>query len=82
MELWTTNLLRILVEHTVAKWAAKWAKDSGLQASSTADLEAPNIADMVLSLWMHNVRKVQHQADAMKAGRTQENVGMWLDSVE
>ena len=47
-----------------AKRAAKRAKDSGPQASSTADSEAPDIADMVLSLWMHNARKVRRQADA------------------
>jgi len=57
-------------------------KDSGQQASSTADSEAPNIADMVLGLWMHNARKVQHQAHAMKADRTREKVGKWLASAE
>ena len=62
--------------------AAKQAKDSGPQASSTADSGAPDIADMVLSLWMHNARKVRRQADEMKAGRTREKVGTWLDSVE
>ena len=65
-----------------ARRAAKQAKDSGPQASSTADSGGPDIADIVLSLWMHNARKVRRQADAMKAGMTREKVGMWLDSVE
>ena len=62
--------------------AARRAKNSGQQANSTADSEAPDIADMVLSLWMHNARKVQPQVDAMKARRAQEKVEMWLDSAE
>jgi hypothetical protein len=62
--------------------AAKRAKVSGQQASSTADSEAPDIADMVLSLWMHNASKVQRQVHAMKAGRTREKVGKWLASAE
>ena len=62
--------------------AAKRAKVSSQQASSTADSEAPDIADMVLSLWMHNARKVQRKVDATKAGRTREKVETWLDSAE
>ena len=65
-----------------ARRAAERAKDSGHQAGSTADSEAPDIADIVLSFWMHNAGKVQHQVRAMKADRTQEKVGKWLNSVE
>ena len=64
-----------------ARRAAKWAKDSGQQAGSTADSEAPDIADIVLSLWMHNARKVQRQVQTMKADKTREKVGKWLNSV-
>lgn len=69
-----------IIDHNTR--AAKRAKYSGQQASSTADSEAPDIADMVLSLWMHNARKVQPQVHAMKAARTREKVGTWLDSAE
>jgi hypothetical protein len=59
--------------------APKRAKYRGQQA---AESEAPDIADMVMSLWMHNARKVQRQVHAMKAHRAQEKVGMWLASAE
>jgi hypothetical protein len=61
---------------------AKRAKYRGQQGNSTAESEAPDIADMVMSLWMHNARKVQRQVHAMKAHRAREKVGMWLASAE
>jgi hypothetical protein len=57
-------------------------KASGQVARSTAKSEVPDAADMILALWMHNARKVEPQVRAMKANRTQEKVGAWLDSVE
>ena len=35
-----------------------------------ADPQVPVIVDIVCALWMHNARKGQHQAQAMKVGRT------------
>lgn len=63
--------------------AARQAGDSvGQPASSTEDSEAPDVADMVLGLWMHNARRLQPQVHAMEAGQTKEKVRKWLDSME
>ena len=54
----------------------------GRQANDIARSQSPDFADMIFGLWMHNARKSQQKAHAMKAERTQENVQMWLESVE
>ena len=54
----------------------------GGQASNTADSQTPDFADMILALWMHNARKGQRQARAMKAEKTREKVRTWLDSTK
>jgi len=56
--------------------ALKW------EGRSRAESDAPDGFDMILALWMHNARKVKPQVHAMKANRTQEKVGAWLDSVQ
>ena len=79
------NCLGQKTDHALraARQAARQAGDSvGQLASSTEDSEAPDIADMVLGLWMHNVRRLQPQVHAMEAGQTKEKVGKWLDSME
>ena len=55
-------------------------EEKNRQASNTADSQTPDYADMILALWMHNARKGQRQARAMKAEKTQEKVRTWLDS--
>ena len=42
---------------------------------------APDLADMVLGLWMHNARKDMHQACMMKEEQTRESVQTWLQSI-
>ena len=54
----------------------------GQQASHIAHSQSPDFADMIFGLWMHNVRKSQQKAHAIKVERTQENVHTWLESVE
>jgi hypothetical protein len=54
----------------------------GRQASDIAHSQSPDFADMILGLWMHDVRKNQHKVHAMKADRTREKVQTWLVSAE
>ena len=54
----------------------------GWQASTTADSETPDFADMILALWMHNARKGQRQAREIKAEKTREKIRTWLDSTK
>jgi len=53
-----------------------------LESSNPADPQAPDLADMLLALWMHNARKRQRRAHEKKVERTQEKVRAWLDSAE
>ena len=50
------------------------------QASGVTDPQAPDLADIVMALWMQNACKGQCQAHAMKVDRTREKVQTWLDS--
>jgi hypothetical protein len=52
------------------------------QEAQAADSQTPDFADIILGLWMHNARKGQCQAHAMKAEKTQEKVRTWLDSTK
>ncbi len=52
------------------------------QEAQAADSQTPDFADMILALWMHNARKGQRQARAMKAEKTREKVRTWLDSTK
>jgi hypothetical protein len=52
------------------------------QEAQAADSQTPDFADIILGLWMHNARKGQRQARAMKAEKTQEKVRTWLDSTK
>ena len=52
------------------------------QEAQAADSQTPDLADMILALWMHNARKGQRQARAMKAEKTREKVRTWLDSTK
>ncbi|KAF8737659.1 hypothetical protein AX14_012536 [Amanita brunnescens Koide BX004] len=60
---------------------AQFARREGKkQETQAADSQIPDVADIILGLWMHNARKRQRQARAMKAEKTQEKVRTWLDS--
>ena len=52
------------------------------QEAQAVDSQTPDFADMILALWMHNARKGQRQARAMKAEKTREKVRTWLDSTK
>ncbi|KAF8340798.1 hypothetical protein F5887DRAFT_1136407 [Amanita rubescens] len=52
------------------------------QEAHAADSQTPDIADIILGLWMHNAREGQRQARTMKAEKTQEKVRTWLDSTK
>jgi hypothetical protein len=52
------------------------------QEAQAADSQTPDFADMILALWMHNARKGQRQARAIKAEKTQEKVQTWLHSTK
>jgi hypothetical protein len=58
------------------------SRSTGQETSNIPKYQDPDFADMVLGLWMQNARKVQHQAHAMKADRTQGKVKAWLESAE
>jgi hypothetical protein len=53
-------------DHAAARRAEK------RRDGTTADSQTPDFADMILALWMHNARKGQRQARAMKAEKTRE----------
>jgi hypothetical protein len=61
-------------------WADRQEKRK--QEAQAVDSQTPDFADIILGLWMHNARKGQHQACAMKAEKTQEKVRTWLDSTK
>ena len=69
-------------DHDRDAWAANRRTKFGRQASDITRSQSPDFADMIFGLWMHNARKSQQKAHAMKAERTQENVQTWLESVE
>ena len=62
------------------EWAA--GREKKKQEVQAADSQTPDFADMILVLWMHNAKKGQRQARAMKAEKTREKVRTWLDSTK
>jgi hypothetical protein len=66
-------------ERAIARWRNRSADQ---EADDTADPQEPDFADIVCALWMQSARKGQHQAHAMKEGRTREKVERWLESAE
>lgn len=71
-----------VLDHDEQAARRKKVRSVGWQGSNTADSQAPDVADMILALWMQNARKGQCQANAMKADRTRKKVQAWLESAE
>ncbi|KAF8662772.1 hypothetical protein AX14_007016 [Amanita brunnescens Koide BX004] len=65
-----------------ARAARREQKKKRASNTKAADSQAPDFADIILGLWMHNTRQGQRQARAMKAEKTQEKVRTWLDSTK
>lgn len=62
--------------------AIRWENRCADQEAGNTAAQEPDVADIILTLWMQNARKGQHQAHAMKADRNREKVEGWLESVE
>ena len=58
-----------------SRWKA-WqrVKRVGYHAVGCSDASDSDVGDIILGLWMHNVKKVKHQAKAKKVERMQKKV--------